>query len=39
MTAKSSVFMETYQNYLHEIAKIDMDSRSEKLGGRLKEVK
>lgn len=35
MTAKSSVFMETYQNYLHEIAKIDMDSRSEKLGGAV----
>ena len=33
MTAKSSVFMETYQNYLHQIDKIDMDSRSEKLGG------
>ena len=35
MTAKSSVFMETYQNYLHQIAKIDMDSRSEKLGGTV----
>ena len=35
MTAKSSVFMETYQNYLHKIAKIDMDSRSEKLGGHI----
>ena len=32
MTSKSSVFMETYQNYLHQIAKIHMDSRSEKLG-------
>jgi len=37
MTAKFSVFMETYQNYLHEIAKIDMDSRSEKLGGTVEE--
>ena len=27
--------METYQNYLHQIAKIDMDSRSEKLGGTV----
>lgn len=37
MTTKSSVFMETYQNYLHQIAEIDLDSRSEKLGGRVEE--
>ncbi len=33
MTSKSSVFMETYQNYLNQIDKIDMDSRSGQLGG------
>jgi hypothetical protein len=35
MTTKSSVFTETYQNYLHQIAKIDMGSRSNKLGGTV----
>lgn len=31
---KPSVFKETYQNYLDQIGKIDLDSRAEKLGGR-----
>lgn len=30
---KTSVFKETYQNYLDQIGKIDLDSRSETLGG------
>lgn len=32
---KPSVFKETYQNYLDQIGKIDLDSRAEKLGGRI----
>jgi len=32
---KSSVFNETYQNYLNQIGKIDLDSRADKLGGRI----
>jgi len=32
---KPSVFKETYQNYLDQIGKIDLDSRAEKLGGRV----
>lgn len=32
---KRPVFKETYQNYLDQIAKIDLHKRSEKLGGRI----
>ena len=32
---KPSVFKETYQNYLDQIGKIDLDSRADKLGGRI----
>ncbi|HAY39712.1 MAG TPA: hypothetical protein DCY53_10520 [Desulfobacteraceae bacterium] len=35
MVEKPSVFKETYQNYLDQIGKIDLDSRAEKLGGRI----
>jgi hypothetical protein len=34
---KPSVFKETYQNYLVQIGKIDLDSRAEKLGGRVEK--
>jgi len=34
---KPSVFKETYQNYLAQIGKIDLDSRAEKLGGRVEK--
>jgi hypothetical protein len=34
---KPSVFKETYQNYLDQIGKIDLDSRAEKLGGRVEK--
>jgi hypothetical protein len=34
---KASVFKETYQNYLDQIGKIDLDSRAEKLGGRIEK--
>jgi Domain of unknown function (DUF3786) len=34
---KPSVFKETYQNYLDQIGKIDLDSRVEKLGGRIEK--
>ena len=34
---KPSVFKETYQNYLEQIGKIDIDSRAEKLGGRIEK--
>ncbi len=34
---KRSVFKETYQNYLDQIGKIDLDSRAEKLGGRVEK--
>ncbi|PLX52460.1 MAG: hypothetical protein C0611_08025 [Desulfobacteraceae bacterium] len=37
MVTKSSVFIETYQNYLDQIGKIDLDSRAEKLGGRIEK--
>ena len=32
-----SVFKETYQNYLAQIGKIDLESRAEKLGGRVEK--
>jgi Domain of unknown function (DUF3786) len=32
---KSSVFYETYQYYLDQIGKTDLESRAEKLGGRI----
>lgn len=32
---KPSVFKETYQNYLDQIGELDLDSRAEKLGGRV----
>jgi Domain of unknown function (DUF3786) len=34
---KSSVFKETYQNYLDRIDKIDLQKRSETLGGRIEK--
>jgi len=34
---KPSVFKETYQNYLDQIGEIDLDSRAEKLGGRVEK--
>ena len=34
---KASVFKETYQNYLDQIGKIDLDSRAEKLGGLMEK--
>lgn len=34
---KPSVFKETYQNYLAQIGKIDLESRAEKLGGRVEK--
>jgi len=34
---KPSVFEETYQNYLAQIGKIDLESRAEKLGGRIEK--
>jgi len=32
---KSPVFNETYQNYLDQIGKIDLDARADKLGGHI----
>ena len=34
---KPSVFKETYQNYLAQIGKIDLNTRAEKLGGRVEK--
>ena len=37
MTSKSSIFEETYQNYLAQLAEVDLASRADILGMEIKD--